>query len=198
MKALWCPALAGLVWLAGCASGDVPRPMLLTVSPAPAAGAALAASPSAAQRVLVLRRVELPEYLLARRVRYRDGASTLAEWPDAVWAERLEVGVTRELAAALRQRLAGWTVCDGACADGSVGETLLHVEFAVLDLRRAAARLQVSAAAQMTRRNAPGWSWSQAFEASVPGDGPQAHADAIGGALGRVADALAARLVSAP
>jgi uncharacterized lipoprotein YmbA len=193
-----------LLTLAGCALGEAPpRPRLLTVSPAPAvaAGAAVAAAPAASAAsapVLVLRRVELPEYLLARRVRYRDDVSTLAEWPDTVWAERLEAGVTRELAAALRQRLPGWTVCDSACADGSAGDAVLRVEFATLDLRRAERRLQGSATAQLSQRNATRWSWAQSIDLPVSADTPQAHADAIGAALGAVADALAARVRAAP
>jgi uncharacterized lipoprotein YmbA len=184
--------------LLGCASPEAPRPALLTVSAAPPAAGSAAPSPATGRTVIVLRRVELPEYLLARRVRYRESASLLAEWPDTVWAERMEIGITRELAAALRQRLPGWTLCDGACADGLPGEVLLYVDFSALDLRRASSRLQVAAHAQSTHRGAAAWDWSQSFETPVRADTPQAHADAIGAALGTVADALAARLRSAP
>lgn len=198
MRLAWHVFAAALVALSGCAGVDAPRPRLLTVSPAPAGAAMAAASAAAASAVLVLRRVELPEYLLARRVRYRDDASTLAEWPDTVWAERLEAGVTRELAAALRQRLPGWTVCDSACADGAAGDAVLRVEFNTLDLRRAQRRLQGSASAQLSQRNTTRWSWAQAIELPASADTPQAHADAIGAALGVVADALAARLRAPP
>ena len=142
-------ALGLALLLAACASGGAGRPQLLTLPAAPASVAAaapaaqdVAAVAARAARVLTLRRVELPEYLLSRHLRYRADAATLGEWPEAVWAERIEVGVTRELAAALRARLPGWTVCNGTCADGSAGDVVLRVGFAPFDVRRSARRLQ--------------------------------------------------------
>lgn len=193
MRLSLAAALGALVLVTACAIGDAVRPVLLTVSPAPPGAAA--AQP-AARQVIALRRVELPEYLLSRHVRYRDGSSTLAEWPDAVWAERLEIGVTRELAAALRQRLPGSTVCEGSCDGTSAGATL-RVELSALDFRRAPGRLQVSGAGQFSRAGATSWTMLS-FEQPAAGDTPQAHVEAIGTALGRVADAIVAGMRGAP
>ena len=97
--------LAAATGFAGCASSD-PPPLLLTLSSsAMVAAPSASASPASPQRTLMLRRVGLPEYLQSRRVRYRDSASSLADWPHTWWAERIEIGVTRELTEALRVRL---------------------------------------------------------------------------------------------
>jgi uncharacterized lipoprotein YmbA len=188
---------------AACAGGGAARPQLLTVPAAPlaaafATAASAPAAPPASAPVLTLRRVELPEYLLSRHLRYRADAATLGEWPDAVWAERLEIGVTRELAAALRARLPGWTVCDGSCADGRAADIVLRVGFAPLDVDRAARRLSAQLDAQASAGGATRWRARQPIEAALAADTPQAHAQAIADALGRAADALAARLGDAP
>ena len=181
--------------LAACASGGGGgRPRLLTLpsAPAPTAAAVLPA------RVLTLRRVELPEYLLSRHVRYRADAATLGEWPDAVWAERIEVGVTRELAAALRSRLPGWTVCDGTCVDGSAGDLVLRVGFAPFDVQRSTRRLQAQLDAQASADGATRWRLQQRIDVALGADTPQAHAQAVADALGVTADAVAARLRDVP
>jgi uncharacterized lipoprotein YmbA len=144
------------------------------------------------------RRVELPEYLLSRHLRYRADAATLGEWPAAVWAERIEIGVTRELAAALRARLPGWTVCDGSCADGHAGDVVLRVAFAPFDVERGARRLQARFDAQASAGGTTRWRAQQRLDVALGADTPQAHAQAIADALGATADALAPRLRDAP
>ena len=138
------------VLLAACAS-PTPAPVLLTLPPAVAA-TAVAPAAAASAPVLAVRRVNIPEYLVARRVRYRADASTLAEWPNTYWAERIEIGVSREFVSALRQQLAGWTLCDTNCGDQS--PTLsLQVDLVPMDYLRssqkllARARITVSSAA---------------------------------------------------
>jgi uncharacterized lipoprotein YmbA len=178
--------------VAGCVSGGPPRRQLLTLPSAPAPVAAAASAPAA--RVITLRRVELPEYLLSRHLRFRADAATLGEWPEAVWAERLEVGASRELAAALRARLPGWTVCDGSCADGGAGDLVLRVAFAPFDVQRATRRLQAVMDAQASAGPATRWRVRQPLDVALGADTPQAHAQAIADVLGRAADVLAARL----
>jgi uncharacterized lipoprotein YmbA len=182
--------------VAGCVSGGPPRRQLLTLPSAPAPVVAPASAPAA--RVITLRRVELPEYLLSRHLRFRADAATLGEWPEAVWAERLEVGASRELAVALRARLPGWTVCDGSCADGSAGDVVLRVAFAPFDVQRATRRLQAVMDAQASAGPATRWRVRQALDVALGADTPQAHAQAIADALGRAADVLAARLRADP
>jgi uncharacterized lipoprotein YmbA len=178
--------------VAGCVSGGPPRRQLLTLPSAPAPVAAAASAPAA--RVITLRRVELPEYLLSRHLRFRADAATLGEWPEAVWAERLEVGASRELAVALRARLPGWTVCDGSCADGGAGDVVLRVAFAPFDVQRATRRLQAVMDAQASAGPATRWRVRQPLDVALGADTPQAHAQAIADVLGRAADVLAARL----
>lgn len=194
-------AAAAALLLSACA-GPVKSPLLLTL-PAPAgAAAAVSAAPAlpgASAPVLVLRRVGLPEYLLSHRVRYRDAASTLAEWPDTVWAERIEVGVTRALSDALRRRLPGWTVCEGACADGASGTAVLRVDLMPLDLLRPQHRLQGTARASVAvgTETRPRWSLTQALDVPAAADTPQGHATALAQALDELASAVAQRLQAA-
>jgi uncharacterized lipoprotein YmbA len=193
---------AAVLLLTACASKD-PPPLLLTLpsSALQAAPAAAAVSPAATARTLVLRRVGLPEYLLSRRVRYRDSASSLADWPHTWWAERIEVGVTREMSQALRARLPGWTVCEGTCADGAPGDLVLHIEFQALDFVRGgaggSARLQALALASASRGDATLWRAEQRATRDAA-DTPRAHANAIAEALQLVADAVASRVREIP
>ena len=197
-------ALAAVLCLGACASKE-PPPLLLTLPSsalqvAPAASAASAAS-ATPQRTLVLRRVGLPEYLLSRRVRYRDSASSLADWPHTWWAERLEVGVTREMTEALRARLPGWTVCEASCVDGAAGDVVLRIDFQALDFVRGTAtpaRLQALALADAGSGDATLWRTEQRVVIDATADTPRAHASAIGDAVRAVADALASRLRATP
>jgi uncharacterized lipoprotein YmbA len=91
-----------------------------------------------------VRRVAIPEYLVARRVRYRADAATLAEWPNTYWAERIEIGVSREFVSALRQQLPGWAMCDTNCGD-QVPALGVQVNLVPMDYVRGAQKLQARA-----------------------------------------------------
>ena len=201
--------------LGGCAS-SVPAPLLLTLPAAALRGdapasAATPAEPltSATAPLLVLRRVELPEYLVSRRVRYRSDAATLGEWPNTYWAERIEIGVGREFAAALRQQLPGWAVCDANCGDAAPRRTL-EVELLSMDFLRgtqtlrARARLTVrgSGSGNGNGNGAPAVaprapSNELSYDLPAGADTPQAHAQAITTLLQQVARAAALRLLAA-
>lgn len=129
------------VLLAGCAS--TPAPVLLTLPPAATATDASAPPMTAAAPVLALSRIEIPEYLVSRRVRYRADGSTLAEWPDTYWGERIEIGVSREFTSALRQRLPGWRLCESNCREQSPVATL-QVAIDRMDYVRTERQLQAS------------------------------------------------------
>ena len=135
--------------LGGCASNPS-APVLLTLPSAalsalvPDAVATSVPSPQPPQPRLVLRRVTLPEYVVARRVRFRTDAATLAEWPNTYWAERIEIGVAREFGVALRQQLPGWVVCDTNCAESPPLLTL-EVELLSMDFVRATRTLHARA-----------------------------------------------------
>ena len=132
--------------LAACASTPSPAPVLLTLPPALSPSAATAATPGAAASapLLAVRRVSIPEYLVARRVRYRTDASTLAEWPHTFWAERIEIGVSREFVSALRQQLPGWEMCETDCGD-QVPALTLQIDLVPMDYLRGAQKLQARA-----------------------------------------------------
>lgn len=188
---------AGL--MGGCASPS-PAPVLLTLPPAatPAAGAAPGTPASAP--LLAVRRVNIPEYLVARRVRYRADASTLAEWPNTFWAERIEIGVSREFVSALRQRLPGWALCDTNCGD-AVPALSLQVDLVPMDFARNAGRLQARARIVLSSGGVPPRELKTqelSYDLPAGGDTAQAHARAISELLREVAQATAPMVNSAP
>lgn len=190
-------ALAAL--LAGCASA--PPPMLLTLPQAvsPTAAAAMPA-PTAAPRVLAVGRPEIPEYLVARRVRYRAEASTLGEWPDAFWAERIEVGVGREFNAALRERLPGWRLCEANCSEQSPAASL-QVVLTRMDYVRGERRLKASGRIMLwSTERVPRLLQGGGFEYDIAGDAdtPQSQAATVTELLRRVAADAAASVAKAP
>jgi uncharacterized lipoprotein YmbA len=140
-------AISIVTLLAACASPS-PAPVLLTIPPsaAVAISAAAAATPdaSASAPLLVVRRVNIPEYMVARRVRYRADPATMAEWPNTYWAERIEIGISREFVSALRQQLPGWALCDTNCGD--LSPTLsLQIDLVPMDYVRSTQKLQARA-----------------------------------------------------
>ena len=184
---------------AGCASDPVPAPILLTVpsaNPGAAAPNGADAAASAAgtnQPLLAVRRIAIPEYLVARRVRYRADPSTLAEWPNTFWAERIEIGVSREFVSALRSQLPGWSLCENNCGDRT--PTLaLQVEMVPMDYLRSAQKLQARARVVVSSgggnpRVLQTQEWSYELPASA--DTAQAHAQAVAELIRQVAAATA-------
>lgn len=186
--ALPCAAL-----LAACAA-PASHSTLLTLPPrvdtAPAA-------PLDAGRVLQLGRLAVPEYLTARSVRYRSDPSTLTTWPATVWAERLEVALTRDLGTALRQHLPGWQVCVDRCP--APPSHRLRVDLPVLEHLRSSHTLQAQAH----------WSWQAGHDGpAVTGqreatlgplaDSPQAAAIAMAAWNDQLAEAIARQLQPHP
>jgi len=162
--------------LAACASPS-PAPVLLTLPPA-IATAVLAPDAAASAPVLAVRRVHIPEYLVARRVRYRADASTLAEWPNTYWAERIEIGVSREFVSAMRQQLPGWTLCDTNCGD-QTPTLALQVELVPMDYLRAAQKLQARARITVSSGAAvPQVLRTQEIPYELPGTGDTAQSQA--------------------
>ena len=199
MMMKWVP-LVLLAGLAACASPS-PAPVLLTIPPvgvaAAAAAPASAASPVSAP-ILAVRRVAIPEYLIARRVRFRADPSTLAEWPNTYWAERIEIGVSREFTAALRARLPGWTLCDASCSD-QVPTLALQVEMLPMDYLRGTQTMKAHARITVTTGSATPkilQTTEASYELPSGGDTAQAHAQTIAELIGRVA-ALAATTLDA-
>lgn len=186
-------ALAAI--LAACASPS-PPPVLLTLPPvASSTGAAAPAAP-ASSPLIAVRRVDIPEYLVARRVRYRSDAATLAEWPNTYWAERIEVGVSREFVSALRQQLPGREICDTRCGE-RVADLTLQVTLEPMDYLRTAQKLQARARLTLSGAGAPGRVLAEkevALDIPSSADTAQAHAQTISSLIEKVA-AEAAQLV---
>ena len=180
--------------LAACASPS-PAPVLLTLPPA-AMPAAIAPAAPASAPVLAVRRVNIPEYLVARRVRYRADASTLAEWPNTYWAERIEIGVSREFVSAMRQQLPGWTLCDTNCGD-RIPALSLQVDLVPMDYLRASQKLQAHARITVSSgATVPQVLQTQELPYELPGvaDSAQAQAQAIAELIRQVS-AVAAPMV---
>jgi uncharacterized lipoprotein YmbA len=200
--------------LAACASPS-PTPLLLTLPPAaaplasltpdalgaPGAPGAPASAPSAPSTpLLAVRRVNIPEYLVARRVRYRSDASTLAEWPNTFWAERIEIGVARAFVSALRQQLPGWSLCDTSCGDAAPALSL-QLDLVPMDYVRGAGRLQAHARLVLSSGGVPATELKTLalnYELPTSGDTAQAHAQAIGELIRQVAQAAAPMVRNAP
>lgn len=192
-----------LAALAGCASDPIPAPVLLTLpNAAPAAAAAPAAPASGAAELplLAVRRIAIPEYLVARRVRYRADPSTLAEWPNTFWAERIEVGVSREFVATLRAQLPGWTVCENNCPDRAPA-LALQVEMVPMDYLRSAQRLQARARVVLSSGGANPkalrtQTWTYDIASST--DTAQGQAQTVADLLRQVATATAQLVTTTP
>lgn len=185
--------------LAACASPS-PAPVLLTLPPVMAPLSAPApAAPAASAPLLAVRRINIPEYLVARRVRYRADAATLAEWPNTYWAERIEIGVSREFVSALRQQLPGWTMCDTNCGDQVPGLSL-QVALVPMDFLRGAQKLQARARITLSGAGVPAKELAaKNISVDIPAnaDTAQAHAQTISTLLEKVAAEAAAMVRSA-
>jgi uncharacterized lipoprotein YmbA len=171
-----------LMALAAC-STTVPAPVLLSLPPAVTDATPSAAPPSAAASapLLAVHRVGLPEYEVSRRVRYRADASTLAEWPNTYWAERIEIGVTREFVSALRRQLPGWTTCETECAE-TQPTLALQVDVVPMDFVRSAKELQARARIVVragTGAARPLASTERSYTLPAGADTPQAQAEAM-------------------
>jgi uncharacterized lipoprotein YmbA len=195
----WGTPLLAAGLLAACASPS-PAPVLLTLPPAATPLASAAPAAPASTPLLAVRRVNIPEYLVARRVRYRADASTLAEWPNTFWAERIEIGVSREFVSALRQQLPGWALCDTNCGD-AVPALSLQVDLVPMDFVRSTSRLQARARVVLSTGSVPLRelkTLEASYELPASADTAQAHAQALSALIRQVAQAAAPMVRDAP
>lgn len=179
-------ALLGVLALAGCASAP---PSILLSLPAVSAPEAAVRTVNPAMPVLAVGRLEVPEYLVSRRVRYKVDSSTVGEWPETYWAERIEVGISREFNAALQKRLPDWRICEANCTPLGA-TTALQVAIVQLDYLRGEKRLaakvrltleDTGVARQVLRGE------ERAYQVTANGDSAQAEAQAITDLLRKVA-----------
>jgi uncharacterized lipoprotein YmbA len=189
-----------LVSLLGACASPSPAPVLLTLPPALTAATLAPPAPAASAPILAVRRVAIPEYMVARRVRYRADAATLAEWPNTYWAERIEIGVSREFVSVLRQQLPGWTLCDTNCGD-QVPTLTLNVDLVPMDYLRGAQKLTARARIVVSGRGAVPQvlqTVEKAYELPSGADTAQAQAQAITELIRQVAAVAAPLVQSAP
>jgi uncharacterized lipoprotein YmbA len=195
LRALW-PLLAAAV-LGACASA--PTRVLIALPPVAAPEQAPNVDVgSLSPPVLLVRRLIVPEYMAAPKVRYWSGPATLAEWPDTYWAERIEIGMAREFASAMRRRLPGWTICDATCGDTPVDLTL-KVELLRLDTVRQDQSLHASSQAELSAgpsaaRVSPMPPWARSFTLPLAADTAQGQARAMSDLLAALADASVAAI----
>lgn len=200
--------------LAACAPS--PAPVYLTLPGLPinaaasssfGAGSAVASgsapapvpSPTTAP-VLAVRRVTIPEYMVTRRVRYRAEPSTLAEWPNTFWGERIELGVSREFVEALRQQLPGWTLCDNNCGD-QIPALSLQLDLVPMDYLRSTKSLQARARITLTDGSLTPrmlLSDERAYELAAADDTAQGEARAIAELVRQVARDAAPFVLATP
>ena len=192
-RALPCLILP-LAMVAGCASAP-PAITLLALPSGAASAAPPASAPSPATNAPLwsVRRVKIPEYLQASQVRYRDSDSTLAEWPLARWAERLEIGLSRHLLQSLQTELGSSAVCEAVCATSPDGSELA-VDYLSLDFRPTTGLLQ----AQINWRLTPSAPGKQIRTGQMTLTETVSPANAAGqaAAIGRLNSSLAQRLAA--
>ncbi len=196
---LWLWPLASL--LGACTT--VPTPALIALPAVALQNPTTVSAFGPTRRVLMVHRLTIPEYMAARRVRYWDGPATLAEWPDAWWAERIEVGMAREFLAALRARLPGWSICDGSCGS-ALPDLVLRASVLRLDAIRRDRTLSARVRGQLSLAEAGAVppeqmpAWSGVFTLPLPADSAQGEAMAIRALLIGMADAFGLAIENTP
>lgn len=101
MLAVCCLAL-----LAGCGSSPAPRIYVLSTPAAPID----VVRAESGRPVLELKPVSVPDYLDTSDLLTRNGRNELTVSATARWGERLSIGITHALAAALASRMPGVTI----------------------------------------------------------------------------------------
>ncbi len=205
---LVCAAVVSMV--TGCASPP-PRAMVIVPSApmpmpamaAPAASIATAAAnpaattPGDAARApgVSLVPLRLPEHWQRRQVLHLRQDAELVAWPNAVWAERLETGLTRRLSQALRLRSPeqGWWTGEEA-----LGTRRLLVEVQQLDVHASRGEVVGMLNWRLVDRQGrvlDGGSLTQRVQATV--GNAQQEAEALAQWVDAQAEALAPRLQGA-
>lgn len=183
--------------MAGCASG--PPPQHLLALPTPSLPQTAASTTQADARWLQVGRLDIPEYWQSRAVRYREG-SELKSWDDTVWAERVEVGLTRNLSIELEHALpAPWRLCPLRCEGASRHPVRLLVSLSPMDYDRATQRL--TAWAQWTLLGDDGrvlGTSSHPLQSTGGGTGAAAQTDAMAGLMKALAELVIREVPSLP
>jgi uncharacterized lipoprotein YmbA len=116
--------LAALLLLAGCQSSPPPATYVLG-SPTPET---TGAERLAGRPVIEVKPVLVPDYLDVTDILVRRGPNQLVPSQTGRWGERLSVGITRALAADLRNRLPGYLVTTVPPVERPSRQVLVEVE----------------------------------------------------------------------
>lgn len=209
LPGLICAAVVALV--AGCASAPpramviipsapVQAPVQAMASPAATASANPATTPAPGDAArapgVSLVPLRLPEHWQRRQVLHLRQDAELVAWPNAVWAERVETGMTRRLSQALRQRLPeqGWWTGEEA-----LGTRRLLAEVQQLDVHASRGEVVGTLNWRLVDRQGrvlDGGSLTQRVQAPVAD--AQQEAEALAKWLDAQAEVLAARLKGPP
>ena len=185
-----------LLAMAGCASSPPEQRLLALPTPALPQTSAVTA-PDA--RWLQVGRLDIPEYWQSRAVRYREG-SELKSWDDTVWAERVEIGLTRNLSIELEHALPSpWRLCPIRCEGASRRPVRLLVSLSPMDYDRASQTL--TAWAQWTVISPGGQvlnTRSEPLQNKGSGTGAAAQTDAMAGLVKAIAALVARDVPSLP
>lgn len=185
-----------LLAMAGCASSPPEQRLLALPTPALPQTSAVTA-PDA--RWLQVGRLDIPEYWQSRAVRYREG-SELKSWDDTVWAERVEIGLTRNLSIELEHALPSpWRLCPIRCEGASRRPVRLLVSLSPMDYDRASQTL--TAWAQWTVISSGGQvlsTRSEPLQNKGSGTGAAAQTDAMAGLVKAIAALVARDVPSLP
>lgn len=189
--------LSSVLALASCASTAPTTLISLPSTSATSVTTVLVINP--AMPVLAVSRVNVPEYIVSRRVRYKVDSSTIGEWPETYWAERIEVSMSNEFNAALQRRMPEWRICEANCTP-QAPVVSLQVGITQLDYVRSEKRLYGAAKfiiedANSARRVLRGE--ERQYQITATGDSPQAQAQAVSEFLKKLASD-AARLATVP
>lgn len=200
-----------LLLMSACATKAPPQHLMALPTPTlPASNVAVASmaskggatTPASSVRWLQIGRVDLPEYWQARALRYRDAQGQIATWDGVVWAERIEIGVTRNLTVELAQRLPKpWQLCTQVCGDADNRPVRLLVTLSAMDFQLEGQ--QLTAWAQSTLLSSTGLLISHQTQplktASTLSDAPAALVQSTADMVGLLADAIAKQVqVQAP
>jgi uncharacterized lipoprotein YmbA len=116
--------LAAVSFLSACSTSPLPRTYVL--------GSPAAAEPGvvyeAGRRVIELPTVALPDYLDSTDILLRNGQNELTPSTTGRWGERLSLGITHALEAALAQRLPGAAVTHTGLPGQPSASLLVNVE----------------------------------------------------------------------
>jgi uncharacterized lipoprotein YmbA len=117
----------GILGFALAACGPAGPPPLTYVLGTPAPGAQ-SVEPLTGRPVIEVKPVLVPDYLDVSDILVRQAANVVAPSPTGRWGERLSVGVTRALAAALKRRLSGYIVTITTPVERPVRQVLAEIE----------------------------------------------------------------------